>query len=494
MLGVAVDALGGRAPDLGRAQLAGEEAVLGIVLKVPAGEGSTVDVHAGGVEADDAVGQGLRAEDLAELLHQLLIPGGADNRLAGEADAPEGADQGVDARRTVQIRGGGLAHGGHGGGGPAAVEDHGRHVLVAELLEQELPLGIVPVQTGQILQDQAVVGVDDGGIAVVDLVGGLPGEGLHHGVGGRLAVLPGLGGGARPVRAGDVDRDLPVLHVGKVGHGGGLVGGTGVALAVDHGGRHGVGPAVDDVVGVVHQLDLILAGLQHIAARAEGIKGGHILLGEGDSDGLGGAGLQEAGLGKARQDHVGFFDAALGIGGGVVDLHYVLAGNAAGVGDLDLQGDGAVAVGVGLDALLEARIAQAVAEGVLDGGGIVDVTVRSRGLIVAVAHVDALGVLHVVPGSQVAVGEVAGVPEGGGCGEVVGVGVHQAAGGVDLAGQDVAHRVEAHRAGAADPEGRVHALDEAQLHSVGGVDQHDDLGKALGLDQGQEIFLILRQL
>src|SRR5699024_1136016 len=34
-------------------QLAGHEAVLGVVLKVAAGEGSTVDVHGGGIPAGD---------------------------------------------------------------------------------------------------------------------------------------------------------------------------------------------------------------------------------------------------------------------------------------------------------------------------------------------------------------------------------------------------------------------------------------------------------
>ena len=495
VLGVAVDALGGGALDLGRAQLAGEQTVLGIVLEVAPAEGGAVDVHARGVQAHDAVGQGLRAEDAAEFLHQLHVPGGADDGLAGEGDALEGADQGVDAGGAVQIGGGGLAHGGHGGGGPAAVEDHGGHVLIAELLEQQLPLGIVPVEPGHVLQCQAVVGVDDGGVGTVDFIGGLLGEGLHHRIGGRLAVLPGLGGGARPVGAGDVNRDLAVLHVGKVGHGGGLVGGAGIALAVDHGVLHGIGPAVDGLVGVVHEPDLVIAGLQHIAAGAEGIEGGHVLRGKGHGHGLGGAGLQQAGLGKADQRHMGLLDAALGIGGGVIDLHHVLARSVAGIGDLHLQGDGAAAVHIGLNALLKAGVAQAVAEGVLDGAVIVDEAVGRGGLVVAVAHVDALGILHVVAGVQVAVSKVAGVPEGGGRGQIIGIGVHQTAGGVHRTGEHFAHRVEAHRAGAAHPEGRVHAvLQEAQLHGVGGVDEHDDLGEALGLDQRQQILLVLRQL
>ena len=401
MLGVHVDALGGRPLHLGRAQLAGEQPVLGIILKVAAGEGSAVDVHARRVQADDAVGQRLRGEDAPEFLHQLCIPGGADNDLAGEGDAAQRAHQGVDAGGTVQIGGGGLAHRGHGGRGPAAVEDHGGHVLVAELLEQQLPLGIVPGEAGHVLQRQAVVGVDDGGIAVVDFIGRLLGEGLHHRVGGRLAVDALARRGARPVGAGDVDGDLAVLHVGKMRHGGGLIARAGIALAVDDGFRHGIGPAVDQLVGIVHQLDLVVAGFQHVAAGPEGVEGGHVLRREGDGHGLGGAGLQQAGLPEARQHHVSLLDAAPGVGGGVVDLHHVLAGHSAGIRDLHLHGDGAAAVGVALDALLKAGVAQAVAEGVLHGAVVVDEAVGGRRLIVAVAHVDALGVFHIVPGAEI---------------------------------------------------------------------------------------------
>ena len=495
MLGVHIDALGGRALHLGRAQLAGQEAVLGIILKVAAGEGGAVDVHARRVQADDAVGQRLRAEDAAEFLDQRFIPGRTDDDLAREGDAAQGADQGVDAGRAVEVGGRGLADGGDGGRGPAAVEDHGRHVLIAELLQQQLPLGIVPVKTGHVLQREAVVGVDDSGIAVIDLIGRLLGEGQHHRVGGSLAVDARGRGRARPVGAGDVDRDLAVLHVGEMRDGGGLIGGARVALAEDDGLRDGVGAAVDQLMRILHQLDLIVAGLEHIAARAEAVEGGHVLRLEGDGHGLGGAGLKQAGLAEASEHDVRLFDTALRVGGGVIDLHHVLAGNVAGVRDLHLHGDGTVAVGVALDALLKARVAQAVAEGVLHGAVVVDEAVRGRRLIVAIADVDALGVLDVVAGAEIAVSKVARVPVGGGGGEVVGVGVDQAAGGIDLAGQRAADRVEAHRAGAADPEAGVDAvLEEAELHRVGGVDEHDDLREALRLHDREQVFLILRQL
>ena len=495
MLGVAVHALGGGAAHLRRAELAGEQTVLGIVFEVAAGEWRAVDIHTRRVQADDAVGQCLRAEDAAEFFNQFDVPGRADDDLAREGNAPQRADQGVDAGRAVQIGGRGLADGGDSGRGPAAVEDHGRHVLVAELLEKQLPLGIVPVEAGHVLQRQAVVGVDDGGIGVADLIGSLLGEGLDHRVGGSLAVLAGRGGRTGPVGAGDVDRDLPILHVGKMRDGGGLVGRARMALAVDDRVLHGVGAAFDHVVRVVHQLDLVVACLEHVAARAEGVKGSHVLFRKGDRHGLGRAGRELACLGKAGQHDLRLLDAALRIGRGVIDLHHVLAGGGAGVRDLDLHGDGAAAVGKGLDALLKARVAQAVAEGILHGAVIVDEAVRGRRLVVAVADVDALGVFDVVAGVQVAVGEVAGVPEGGRRGQIVGIGIDQAAGGVDLAGQRAADRVEAHRAGTADPEGRVDAiLQEAQLHRVGGVDEHDELREALRLHEREQVFLILGQL
>ena len=495
MLGVAVDALARRAAHLRRTELAGEQTILRVVLEVAAGEGRAVDVHAGGIETDDAVCERLGGKDAAELLDQRRIPGRADDRLTREGHALERADEGVDAGGAVEIGGGGLADGGHGGRRPAAVEDHGRHILIAELLEQQFPLGIVPGEPGEILEHEAVVGVDDRGVGVVDLIGGLLGERLHHEIGGCLTVRARARRGARPVGAGDVDGDLPVLHIGKMRDGGGLIGGARIALAVDDRVLHGISPAVDDLMRVFHQLDRVVAGLEHIAARAEGVEGSHILGCEGHRHGLGLARGEELRLGEAREHDLSLLHAALGIGRGVVDLHDVLTRDRAGVCDLDLHGDDAVAVGIALDALLKVRIAQTVAKGVLHGAVIVDKAVGRGGLIVAVADIDALGVLDIVAGLEVAVSKVPGVPEGGGGGEVIGVGIDQAAGGIDRAGQRLTNRVEADRAGAADPERGVHAvLEEAELHRVGGVDEHDGLREALRLHEREQVFLVLRQL
>src|SRR5699024_3738105 len=122
-------------------------------------------------------------------------------------------------------------------------------------------------------------------------------------------------------------------------------------------------------------------GLQHIAAVGLVVVGGHVLGGKGDGDGLAVAGLEQLGLVEAGQHHMGLFNAAHGVGSGVVDLDHVLAGHAAGVGYLHGHGDGAVGIRVVLNLLGKGGVAQAVAEGVLDGG-LVGLLVAQTGLIV----------------------------------------------------------------------------------------------------------------
>ena len=190
---------------------------------------------------------------------------------------------------------------------------------------------------------------------------------------------------------------------------------------------------------------------------------------------------------------MGLFDAALGIGGGVVHLGHVLASHSADIGDLHLHDDVPAAIHKALDGLGKGGVGKAIAEGILDGAFIVDEPVSSRRFIIAVAHIDALGVFHVIA-FQVAVGEAARVVIGGRSGQVISVNIGEPPGGVHFAGQRLPYRVEAHRAGAADPECCVHTLHEAQLHGVGGVDEHDHLVIVLPLDDVQEGFFIPGQL
>ena len=494
VLGVEIDALRRRSPHLGSTQLAGKQAVLGIILEVAAGEGSAVDVHAGSVQARDAVGLGFLGEHAAERFHQLRIPGGADHHLAGEGNAPEGADEGIEARGAVDIGGGGLADAPDGGGGPAALEDHFGHVLHAELLQEQIPLRIVPGEARHVAERQAVNRKHDFRIVFVDRVRCFIGEGFYHGFRRFLARHTGLGQRARPVGTGNIGFDLAVFHVGEPGHGGGLVGGTGVLRVIYHGVFDNVFPAVDHVVGVAHQLDFVCARFQHIAAVSFAVEGSHFLGREGDGQCFAFAGPEQPGLGKAGQHHMGFLDAAGGVGRGVVHLDHVLAIRAAGICDLDLHRDDAILHGKRFDALLEVRIAQAIAEGILHRGGIVDGSVGGGGLIIAVPHINALGVLHIAAPFQVAVREIAGVPIRGGGREVIGIGVRQPSGGVHFTGEHPAHGIEAHRAGAADPQAGIHVFRETQLHGIGGIDQDDHLRVALTLHQRQQVLFILRQL
>ncbi len=294
---------------------------------------------------------------------------------------------------------------------------------------------------------------------------------------------------------------MAVGHVLETVDGGSEVAAAGVPLAVGDGLIHHILPAVDDLMGVGHQLNLVGSGLQHVAPRAVLVIGGHIVHCEGEGEGLTVPRLEQPGLAEGGQHHVGFLNAAHGVGGGEVHLSHVLARRVPGIRDLHLHGDGALVHGEVLNRLFKSGVAQPVAEGVLDGlfigrfiafaRGVVD----EAGLIEAVAHVDALHVLYVVALIQVAVGKVARVPVGGGGGVVVGVGVGEPPGGIHRPRQHLAHRVHAPAAGAADPQSGVHAvLQEAQLHGVGGVDQYDDLAKALGLDQFQQILLVLGEL
>ena len=493
MLGIAVDALGGGALYLRRAQLAGEQTVLGVIFKVSAGEGRTVDIHARGIQADDAVGDGLCAEGFAEFLHQFHIPSGADDCFGGEGNAAEGTDQAVQSSGAVQITRGRLAYRGDGGRRPAAVQDQIGHILIAQLLQQQFPLGIVIVKAGHVFQTQSVVRIDDSGIGSIYRVGSLHGEGVHHGGRGRFPVGALSGEGSAPVGTGEIGADLPVFHVGKEGPGGRLVGGAGIVFTIDDRAFHRIVAGIDHFVGIFHQLDLIAARFQNIGAGLFGVKGGHILRSEGNGERFALARIQKLGFGKTGQHHVGLLDAPRRIGCGVVDLRHVLARNVSCVRDLDEHIDHTAAVGIAFDVLLKAGIAQAVAKGILDSALIVDEAIGSRGFIIAVAHIDALGILHVIA-LQVGVSEIARVVIGGRRAELIGISVRETAGGIDFSGQHLADSVEAHSAGAADPKSCVNAFHEAQLHGVGGIDKNDGFSIALAFDQSKQIFLVLRQL
>ena len=327
------------------------------------------------------------------------------------------------------------------------------------------------------------------------------------------------------------------VHVahGHLGHH--LVGGAGAhagLIIVDGGSQGGSYALAGIVVGVQTDVEGVLALLQHIAAVAIAVEGSQIVSLEVDGHGLGLARFDEIGLLVADEDLCGLLQAgaldAAGlvgvVGGGHVQLHHLLAGLIAGVGDGDADGVGAVGLQVylgGLHLLGESGVAQAVAEGVLDHLVIAlclavlplmvgeEVAVEEAlcvgGLIEPVAHIDAFLVLivahvggvagGVLDGAHVGVLVVVVVVEGGHGGHIVSVGIHQTAGGVHVAGQDLGNAHKTGFAGMADPQAGVHAvrflLDLAQLDHGGGVHQHDGLAKVL-LAELQQVLLILAQL
>ena len=548
MLQVAVHALLHGAGHLAGCHLAGQEAVLGVVLVVAAGEGGAVGVHGGGVPAVEAVVQALLTHHLAHLIGQLLIPGGGQHLFGGEAQAhgvsAGSAHPGGPAHGAVVVQGSRLADREHLGGVVAGVGQHVGHLAHVQLVQQQVPAGVVIVLAPQVDEGQAVgdaggghlVGIHQAALHIAQSgVGVLVKHGLQVGLDGLLGLHVGGGGGGgegvgevgtghvqgRPLHRGVGEHVGHLVELVDSGH---HVGGALVVPVVDHLlqalGEYPAAVALGQLspaVGVVAEVEGVVALVQHVAALALIVIGGQRLGGHGEGQGLGGAGLQLLGLAEGHQHHLGLLHAAIGVGGLGVDLHHLTAGaGAAGVGHLHVEGKGPVSVSGGVVVLHgEVDVGQAVAEGVLDGGVVVKAGVVARqslgggGLVVAVAHVDALLILDEGAGLiaadgavHVGVVELLEVLERGVLGQVVYIGVHGPAGGGHLAGEYVGQGPGALVADAAHPQGGVNAvglvLQEAQLHGVGGVAHHDDLAEhtrvLLLLDVGEHLLLDAAQL
>ena len=276
------------------------------------------------------------------------------------------------------------------------------------------------------------------------------------------------------------------------------------------------------LVCILLNVKLVFAALQNVAALTKVIKACQCIGVKADDHFLRLTRFQLVGLGKADQNDLGLFQTnaldaeAVGVGliGSIhVQLYNVLAGHVTGVGDLDGDGVGAVSfqrnVAVG-DLFGEGGVAQAVTEGklhnlivagnaaVLEGQRFecigIKVTHAVGGLVVTVADVDAFFVL--VEGLAASVLVIIGVVEGGVCGHVVCVGVHQTAGGVVASGQQGADANDTSFARVADPQAGIDIvflrINEAQLHGHSGVDQHDGVGEVLLAECQQGLFVLVQ--
>ena len=378
-------------------------------------------------------------------------------------------------------------------------------------------------------------------------------QNVHHFGGSVNGGLPG-GIGACPIAAGQVGACAghPVVQVtvGKlVGNSHAVCTGavlvaveilfplialaavTGSGHAVVRGVALGCQHIVQGIVGIIANRQIVASLGENVAARSiigGGVVAGKQILVNGNSDGFGSAGSQQTGLAIAHNGNGGFFNLVLrlisAIGGLGVQLHHALTGNVTGVGDGHRGGDLVVFHLYAVQLLLEGGIAQTIAEGVLHFIGIVPGAgtgqsahgagsaalvhhaVGVTGFVVAVADVnvfrlegDVFGALVRADGAVdfVNIGKLrrlrTGVDhgrsrQGAGC-----VGVHNLAGGIDHALQNLGHAGEALVSGIANEQNGIGiVLDFMNLHLIRAVQQDDYLVK-VGTHQLQQIPLVFVQ-
>ena len=285
-----------------------------------------------------------------------------------------------------------------------------------------------------------------------------------------------------------------------------------VGGVVGVGGCHRVGLLSNDVVRVGTRGDLVVAGLEHVGLRIHRVVGSERVAVPRDRQRLGLTGLQQLRLLVRQQVRRSLFDAAVRVGRVVVDLHDVLTGDLARVRHGYVSGHGSRSL-VNRDVahrLGERRVGQAETERVDDLVAVVDDALSGGRLVPAVANVDRVVVVHerrlrlsalvegVILGElrHVRVLEVAEVVGRGTRLNVAGEGVGGLGGGVHLAVQDAAQRVETHLAAGDRPHDRVDlrvVLEVAQLEGVGCVNDDDRLRRGL-LRQLDHVLLGTRQL
>ena len=216
---------------------------------------------------------------------------------------------------------------------------------------------------------------------------------------GKTGVGGGIGGGVQFCLL-VLDGQLGIAGGGHPGRLHGAVGGIA-------GGGLGGQDIVQRLVCAVAGGKVIVAGVHNIGFGTVCVVGAHLALVHRDSGGDGLA-CGDVDLGKAHQFHRRLLDAVLavivGVGGLHVDLHRLGAVHRAGVGHIHREGEAVAVVGHGQGAVTEGGVAQAVAEGISHGGGVIIVAhigvaqdvVLVAGLVVAVADVDALLVGDIV--------------------------------------------------------------------------------------------------
>ena len=560
---------------VGSALTGGQNSVLGVVLVVTGIVGQAMQVGADAPE-DSGVGpQAVVADHAAIISGEVLVEGLGDDSLidhgahlvsqvgvvgidhAGITGGSIGVGIlaqriGVEAVGAIVLDGFG-AHDGFdnlGGGTAEACADHA--LFQRDLIHKHIPALIVDIGNAlQVSQRQTVVSAEGNGgrIAVcVDLIDVIV-QNVEHLIGGGQ-ILIGLGESAFPVGTGQIGSSAgqPVvdIHVSQlVLHSGAILGrceSGGVLRAQIP--ALGLVCVTADILtlgsqNVLHSLvctvadgEVVVTGIENVAALGTGrvvgggIPAGHILHVSGDGHGLGGTGRKLGGLAVVQQLDGSLLNTVLlviiGVGQADIELHNILTGDAAGVLDGHVRGDGLVfKVNIQvIEGLLKRGVGQTVTErvsnlvvvvpcaagGGTDGGGGIALPhdgVKIAGLVVFVADVDVLGLDNGIVHADVGVGvgplQVAEVLCGGGVRVLDRVSIGQMAGGVDLTGEDVGHAVEtvaARQTYLQDGVNAVIVLNFLYFHRAGVVQQHDDLAAVgrLGSDGGiDEVALVVGQ-
>ena len=255
---------------------------------------------------------------------------------------------------------------------------------------------------------------------------------------------------------------------------------------------------VDRFVCVFSRSDIVITCVQNVGLGIDVVVGLQLFLVEGDRHGLACTGSQLRGLGVTDQFNGSLFHLVglviIGVRALCVDFHNVLACNRTGVGDLDRHGAGiAIPAGVVIRPV-KGGVGQAVAEGVHHSIVVVVIArialtedfILVTGLVVAVANIDALFVADVVVLGEVAilivVGKVAEVLRRRAVHGIHFIGIHGAAGRIDLAGEDLSQRAQAVVAHGRSRDDRVDAgiiLHPAQIDRCTGVEQQHHIVKVV---------------
>ena len=535
----------------------GQHSVLGVVFVVACAEGGAVNVDAGRVPALGVGRNRVFADGVAVDALNLLAPRRRRHRRAGIGVDDRVRQEVRNAVRRVILIRLGLANGFHRQRAPAGLVEQLVHLGELELIQQQIPLRVVVIQPHHVDQLQIVlraVGVGflagiQGSIRRVSRVQRslkalqlefcpqVVGNHIGRRVAGDVAdvgyALRNPGGvfqtvivHHRPVGTGEIHRVVRIDDIIKlVGHfragnsvlvqqfplGNGVLGCHRRVAVCGHAVRRGLAlcgkHVVHGLVRIVGSGHIPVARVNHIGLGVLCIVAGNILLGEGDGHALRLAGGKLSCLDVLRQRHSRLFHAAGDVGRLDVEFHNILAGGEAGVLHRDRRG-AEVAVPVHLQVRpFKISVAQTIAEGIGDGGGVIVIarvallehSILIAGFIVLVADIDAFRVVHIGIAGEgailVHIAVVAEVLHGGGGQVVVHIGVHQTAGGVDGAGQNLSNRADAARR-TGIPQHRVNAVfrlvRKVHLHGVGGADEHNHLVEGF-MHLGKQFLFVLVQ-